>query len=390
MGRKILHLFYSPIQTETRLFKEAAFTLRHGIADEVVVIGIARDGLAQRETTSDGLQVYRVRPRFASWPLVRRASKFPLFRKFVTVISLIHFHLAVLRYSATERPNYVSCHNAALLGLCVAAARFADAHTVYLPHELETERSHLHGVRKFLESWVERKFISKARDVVVVCDPIKAWYEQRYGLRNVHVVRNTPERIATKLRELPNGGLRERFKVPESATIFIYQGLFGEARGVPHLLKVFAGQDPATKHLVLMGYGSTTDEDEVRAFSANHPNIHFLPAVPRELIVSYSSGADVGVFLAEKPGLSYRYSLPNKFFEYIHAGLPVLVSDNLDYLRTLVSSNGLGWVTGWHDAAALIAAIDRLMVNEKRPSVFAHGRDAVWESDAEAFRVVYR
>ena len=57
----------------------------------------------------------------------------------------------------------------------------------------------------------------------------------------------------------------------------------------------------------------------------------------------YTIQADVGISLEEDLGLNYRFALPNKVFDYIQAGVPVLVSD-LPEVRSLVDQYGVGMI----------------------------------------------
>lgn len=91
-----------------------------------------------------------------------------------------------------------------------------------------------------------------------------------------------------------------------------------------------------------MGYGPLVDL--VKDAEKNTPNIHFLPAVHPSEIGYYTSGADVGLSVIENMSLSYYYCLPNKLFEYLHSGLPVIVS-NFPDMSTIINQFDCGWVT---------------------------------------------
>ena len=70
------------------------------------------------------------------------------------------------------------------------------------------------------------------------------------------------------------------------------------------------------------------------------PRVHFRAPVPLAELLSYSAQADVGVTLLEDTCENHRLALPNKAFEYIAAGLPVVASE-LPELRRLVDSYGV-------------------------------------------------
>lgn len=384
-----LHVFLSSIESETRLFKETRYTIEQGIFDRVVVLGTWAEGLKDREVTAYGLEIRRLLlliGRYGQTPLMRRL---PLVRKLVAVLSMVQFLLFAILQARELKPSHVSCHNVMLLPTAWAAARLSGSRLVYVPHELETRRSGLGPVMQKLQGWAERLFIHSASQIVVVCDPIAEWYRDRYGLTNVHVARNVPERDALDVKPVAEGDFRTRFNIPDSARVFIYQGMFGKARGTDRLLEMFARLDPKAGHLVLMGYGEGTDQAEIDGFVARHSNIHYQPAVPREWIISYTCGADIGLLIVEHAPLSYRYALPNKFFEYAHAGVPILVSDNFEYLSKMVADERTGWASPYSDVEDKILELTRTDLEPYRARARGFARSAVWEADARIFETVY-
>ncbi|MCZ8158971.1 MAG: glycosyltransferase [Rhizobiaceae bacterium] len=390
MSSFTLHIFLTSAGNESRLYKEAAYTISAGICRRVLLIGLWKDGLATDEITDFGLEIYRHPTMIARYSKARVLRQFGILRNVLLMWSLLQYALACIGRARQLRPDHVSCHNAVALPIAWAASRFSGATLEYLPHELETQRTGLSGLQKRLTSIVERCFIRSARNVVVVCAPIRDWYSTTYKLRNLHVVRNVPEREAVASRPIPNGGFRQRFEIPDSARIFIYQGLFSAGRGIEILLEVFATLNPERCHLVLMGYGEDGYESLIQQATIRHTNIHHQPAVPREWIVSYSASADVGVFVSESASVSYRYSLPNKFFEWAHAGLPIIVSDNLGYQAQLLHDGGFGWAVPLSD---LTAAIERISEADLAPAVANARRyalDAVWDEEAKIFAKIYR
>jgi glycosyltransferase involved in cell wall biosynthesis len=82
--------------------------------------------------------------------------------------------------------------------------------------------------------------------------------------------------------------------------------------------------------------------------------------VPLAELLSYTSQADVGVSLLEDTCENHRLALPNKLFEYLAAGLPVVVSD-LSEMRRLVTERGVGWVTDSGDPADIARVLDQAL-----------------------------
>lgn len=384
-----LHIFPTNIENQTRLFKEVDFTTSRKIVDSVVVLGLWHDNQPLKETLSKGIEVRRVKVLLRRYRHTHLVQHLSLLRKMLAALSLLQYCCIALLQARKLKPDFVSCHYVAMLPLCWAAAKLSGATLEYLPHELETQRSGLTGVRKKIDAWIERRFIHSARNVVVVCDPIRDWYQDAYGLTNLHVVRNVPEQDAVQVRDLPEGSLRQKFSIPDSARVFIYQGLFSPGRGIETLIEAFKRLDPAKSHIVFMGYGDDASQASIDAAAASCANIHFQPAVAREWIISYSHSADIGLWISEKAALSYRYALPNKFFEYAHAGVPMLVSENLEYQADLLTRGGFGWATPLDRLEQTLTELSEIDLSPFITKARDYAATAVWEEDAKAFATVY-
>lgn len=382
-----LHLFLSPLQHETRLFKEARACLELGIFDEVHALGYQAPGQQGRDRHGSGLLIHRVMTVTAR--LQNKGGKHgPYLRVATAIASLLQFSFVAIRLAGSLKPAYITCHNPILLPASFLSAALCGAKVVYSPHELEAERTGLTGAYKRFSVALERWLIRRCSAVVVVCEPIAEWYRTRYGLKKVNVVRAIPEGRAVQARDsAAREAIRESHGVPTEALLFIYQGLLEPARGVDLLLEAFLGLEEPF-HLMLMGYGGS--EARIRKEVATCSRIHFQSAVPIDQIVRYSAAADVGIFaLANPVTRSYALSLPNKFFEYVSAGLPVLVSNNLELLTRLVREHGLGWVTSPENLSVTIESIGRDAVSERMPAVARFAVANTWGRERLVYHEVY-
>jgi glycosyltransferase involved in cell wall biosynthesis len=141
-------------------------------------------------------------------------------------------------------------------------------------------------------------------------------------------------------------------------------GNLSSGRGITALLEAFADNGKIDRALVIVGYGELATL--VQEYAARWPSIYYLDAVPPEQVLEYASAADLGLCLIEDSCLSYRLSLPNKLFEYIMAGIPVIVSD-LPEMASVVGANQIGEVVAQLDSPAILTAIDRVLATD--PSV---------------------
>jgi glycosyltransferase involved in cell wall biosynthesis len=260
---------------------------------------------------------------------------------------------------------------------------------VYDARELETETNGLRGINQAFARRLERTFIPLCDAVLCVSDSIADWYAREYGICRPFVVRNVPA-MQAQPTDAERRSLRERFRIPREALVFIYSGGLYKGRRIEQLLRAFQEARP-NLHIVFMGFGPL--EGMVRKASAASANIHFLPSIPPEEILSYTAGADIGVAAHLEPTcLNHRFALPNKFFEYLLAGVPVWVNDVHEEMAALVRRHGFGWVTRY-DEGGVLEWVNGLSPGElqmKRELAAKASHCFSWEHEAKVFVTAYR
>lgn len=293
------------------------------------------------------------------------------------------FHL--WRYFSGKPVACISAHSLSVLPVCAAISRRHHARLVYEPHELETESIACRGARRLLAKVVERALIGRCDAVLVVSDSIADWYASTYGMRRPHVIRNftdAPTNLPTD-----RNGQRLGLGLRQSATVFIYQGAMMQGRGVERLLRVF--ECLPEFDLLLLGDGPLVPA--IHEVARRCANIHHHPAVPPDDVLNYTRCADVGLCLTEPACLSYAYSLPNKLFEYLAAGLPVIVSDLPEQSR-FVTRHGCGWITPAEDIPLkeLLRSIANGNIALQREAAIRTASDCLWSRETERLLDIYR
>ena len=118
-----------------------------------------------------------------------------------------------------------------------------------------------------------------------------------------------------------------------------------------------------------------------------------MPPVPPGDVVSALRSAAVGLSLIQPVSLSYELTMPNKVFEYLAAGVPVLVSD-LPVMAQFVRRHDVGAVAPPDDVGAIARAIEGLLEPDRQTDVRAAVRRAAqtltWENESRTLVAAYR
>ena len=230
---------------------------------------------------------------------------------------------------------------------------FLNKKVVYDCHELETEKYGLNGIRKKIAKITEKVLIKYTDLVVVVSESIHDWYLKEYNLKNVIIVKNTPY---TKF-EGDSEYFRKKFKIPIDNKIILYLGGLFEGRNINKLLKEFDQIKNSKLSLIFMGYG--TMENQIKKYAQINKNIYLHNAVEIKNILEYASSADIGIAYMKNGSLNDDFCLPNKFFEYIFSGLPVITSNTPDMAR-IINKYNIGTTISKIDSVNLINAIKKV------------------------------
>lgn len=272
---------------------------------------------------------------------------------------------------------------------CYVVARLRRKRLVYDSHEFFTEVPELEG-RAARRVWlaIERRIFPRLEQVITVNDSIANAYRQRYPGVPIAVVRNIP--MAHDPGPLP---ARKDLDLPEDRFILVLQGSgINVQRGGEEA--VLAMRDLPDALLLLIGGGDAWPVLQGLVHEhALHDRVRLLPRMPYERMMQYTRNADLGLSLDKDTNLNYRYSLPNKLFDYFRAGLPVLVTD-LPEVAGIVGRFGAGVVLPDPDPALIVAAVRALQADPARcralrqRAIFA-AASLSGESEKEALKALY-
>jgi glycosyltransferase involved in cell wall biosynthesis len=273
----------------------------------------------------------------------------------------------------------------------------------------------LHGGRSIYDS---RDIFMESRDWARLRRPIRSVLqrlERRWAQRVdlVLTVNESYARILERLLEVPRPPvvmncqprwtppdpppdlIREALGIPPEVAIALYQGRLQSDRGIEQSMEAIL-EVPNTV-LVLLGFGGW--EKRLREEIAAPPyegRVFLLPAVPPDQLVAWTASADVSVMAIQPSSLNHRWTTPQKLFESLAAGTPVVASD-LPGMAEIVRparAGSLADPTDPHDIARKIRDIIEGSPEERRAlraRVTAAARERfTWEAQAVTLLQLYR
>ncbi|MDX9848335.1 MAG: glycosyltransferase [Tenuifilaceae bacterium] len=248
------------------------------------------------------------------------------------VFFYLSFNLWAFLYLIFHRFDLVVANDLDTLLAARLSAAFKRKKVLYDSHELFTELPELinRKVKRYIWFVLEKLLTKGLPACIAVSDGVARHLENRYGVRCI-VIRNLPfSRNAEEHQSWINKPIK----------VIIYQGSLNIGRGLERLIQAMQWVDNA--ELIIAGVGDIQSKlVEISMTRGLSDRVKFLGKIPLEELHGITQTASLGVSLEEDMGLNYRYALPNKLFDYIQAGIPVLVSD-LPEMVAIVSKYDVG------------------------------------------------
>lgn len=266
-----------------------------------------------------------------------------------------------------------------------------DSHDIFL--ETGTGKRLPYLLRRTLSAY-EGHLARQAFALVTVNEGYAGVLRRRLRPRRTIIVRNCPPRWNPSVA--PPSRLRDVTGVPVSQALILYHGGFSSNRGIEELAQALLVPGLESAHLALLGYGTTRPElEELARDPRFQGRIHVLDAVPPGELQEWVAGADADVIPLQRSSLNHWLCTPNKLWESLSVGVPVVVSD-FPLMRRVVIDDPAGPLGGICDPArpesiaAAVRTIIELPADERaalrgRCLQAAHER---WNWETESSRLL--
>ncbi len=252
----------------------------------------------------------------------------------------LEFNIRLFFYLLFRRFDMINANDLDTLIPCFLVSKIKSKPCIYDAHEYFTEVPevlHRPFIKKIWEA-VERMIIPRLKHCYTVSESIAGMFEKKYKtnfdiIRNVPVLNSDSEIVWNYHEE------QERY--------FIYQGALNQGRGLENIIEAMQFVDC---RLYIVGEGDLSED--LRKIAIRHKvksKVKFFGFIEPDKLTEITRKAYAGINVSENLGLSYYYSLNNKCFDYMHAGIPSITNDfpeyqkiNAQYEVALMTGNSVG------------------------------------------------
>ena len=299
----------------------------------------------------------------------------------------LEYNLRLFMWLLKTRIDVLVANDLDTLPANYLASRIKRKPLVYDSHEYFTEVPELIGrpVIKAIWTGLEKLLVPRVNAAYTVCDSIAEVYRDLYQV-DFKVIRNLPVCSGAKISFI------ETPIHTELPKIILYQGALNLGRGIEAAIR--AMQYLVEAELWLVGDGDITQQlKQMVAELKLESKVKFLGRLPLAELSQLTQQADLGISLEEDLGLNYRFALPNKLFDYIQAGVPVLVS-NLPEMKKIVDLYQIGVIADTHQRKSLAEIMKSALFDQQMRLVWKQNlpkaaKDLCWEKEEKILQEVY-
>lgn len=367
--KKIIISVSNDIVTDQRVNKVATTLSESGV--DIVIVG--RKLKSSLPENSIRFNVKRFRLLFNKGFLFYATLNIRLF--FFLLFS--KFDLLVSNDLDTLLPNFI-------------VAKIKGKTLVYDTHEYFTGVPEIQN-RKFVKrTWkkLEKWMFPRLKNVYTVNDSIAELYQKQYKV-DVKVIRNFSVRFYHN-----DIKTRKDLSLPKDKKIVILQGSgINIDRGGEEAIESMQYLEGILLLIIGSGDALSTLKNMTDDLGINDKVI-FIPKQPYMDLMNYTINADLGLSLDKDTNINYRFSLPNKLFDYIQAEIPILASDLVE-IKNIIKSYDIGSIVSNHDPSHIADKIKECLSNTDvytkwKQNLQLAAQELCWENESKKLVEIYK
>ena len=262
-------------------------------------------------------------------------------------------------------------------------SRLQSKKLVFDSHELFSEIPELVDRPLVKSIWkrLENSLIPRQQYGITVSSKIADYYKENYEVKFI-TIKNFPNADVNFDSTLNNPFGKK------SKPIILYQGALNVGRGLELMIDTMEYLSDCK--LVLIGDGDIRKELEKRIVEKNlQHQIEFIGKVHPKELKNMTPFASIGISLEEDLGLNYRYAMPNKIFDYIQAGIPILIS-NLPEMKTIIDNYEVGEVAKSRIPEELAFQIKAILQKDFSSGLEQAKKEFIWENQEKELLGIFQ
>ncbi|MDP4270341.1 MAG: glycosyltransferase [Bacteroidota bacterium] len=295
------------------------------------------------------------------------------------------YNLRLFLYGLFHRFDLIVSNDLDTLLACFLLSKIKRIPIVYDSHEYFTESVGLEGrsFQKNIWTFIEMLIVPRLKHCYTVSPTIARIYTEKYDVPFA-LVRNFPD-AGIRFQKIETG-------FPPDKKILLYQGVFNPGRNLEAVIEAMQYVDDIL--FVLIGYGEL--EPLLRELTVKFnvtEKVKFLGKMPYEKMMQYTHYADLGIGLEFPLSESFKYSLPNKVFDYSLARLPFITLATPE-VETILQEFEIGIKVSFSNASELAHIIkesihDNDLLAEIRQNQRKASQVYTWDNECKELRKIY-
>ena len=261
---------------------------------------------------------------------------------------------------------------------------------VYDSHEYFTGVPEIQNKKLVKKIWqtIEQFIFPKLKHIITVNQSIAQLYKEEYN-KDLRILRNVPNKVETlRLKS------KSELNIAEDKDIIITQGAgININRGIEELVE--AMQYLNNVCLIIIGDGDVIPQLKKRVLELKLENsVIFKGRMPYHEMMQYTQHAKLGLTLDKDTNTNYKYSLPNKLFDFIHAGIPILASKIIE-VEKIIKKYQIGLFIDNHQPTHIANQIkyaldNKELMSEWKSNTHHASKELNWEIEENTLKDLYK
>ena len=261
---------------------------------------------------------------------------------------------------------------------------------VYDSHEYFTGVPEIQNKKLVKKVWltIEQFIFPKLKHIITVNQSIAKLYKEEYN-KDLRIIRNVPNKVeALKLKS------KSELNIVEDKDIIITQGAgININRGIEELVEAMQYLNDVC--LIIIGDGDIIPQLKKRVLELKlEKSIIFKGRMPYQEMMQYTQHAKLGITIDKDTNTNYKYSLPNKLFDFIHAGIPILASKIIE-VEKIIKKYQIGLFINNHEPTHIANQIkyaldNKELMSEWKSNTTLANKELNWEIEENTLKDLYK